>query len=248
MAPSRRPLTVLITRSLHQAQRLATLVERAGGRSILFPTIDIVASEDAQLFECLQARLNDYRHAIFISSNAVDCSVPKLNMAALGATLIAIGPATARALARYQLSYLMPAAPYNSEAVLAMPELQQVQQHPIAIIAGEGGRTVLAERLRARGAEVDKYAVYQRKLPNVALGAELPSWRQQGLNCIIASSLTSLQNLATLIGSEGTWLYQLPLCVISEALVGEAQRLGFKQVIQAANATDEAIVAALADI
>jgi len=55
----------------------------------------------------------------------------------------------------------------NSEALLAMPELAQVNGQRFLIIRGQGGREELANVLRSRGASVDYLDVYKRVMPSI---------------------------------------------------------------------------------
>jgi uroporphyrinogen-III synthase len=50
----------------------------------------------------------------------------------------------------------------TSEGLLLMPELVGCEQRRIAILGGAGGRSLLVDRLSARGAHVTKIALYQR--------------------------------------------------------------------------------------
>ena len=54
----------------------------------------------------------------------------------------------------------------NSEGLLALPELQTVQNKKIIIFAGEAGKTVLAKTLQQRGAIVKMAYTHKRVLPN----------------------------------------------------------------------------------
>ncbi|GAB4181532.1 MAG: uroporphyrinogen-III synthase [Wenzhouxiangellaceae bacterium] len=82
------------------------------------------------------------------------------------------GPGTARVLASMGVrNILQPAAEFTSEALLALPELQSVQGWRVALLTAPGGRPLIAETLRERGATVDEYPVYRRIEPAPATQA-----------------------------------------------------------------------------
>src|SRR5688500_6262995 len=99
-------LSILITRPIRQAERLAKLIETVGGKPIIFPTIEIQAIEDkASLLKMLQ-NLKDYDLVIFISANAVEQGLPyilesKIPLDSL--KFAAIGNATKKALESYNI-------------------------------------------------------------------------------------------------------------------------------------------------
>ena len=99
---------------------------------------------------------------IFVSSNAVRAG----HTSAASARIAAIGPATARVARQHglEIDILSPHG-FTSEHLLETPELQQVDGKVVRIIRGNGGRELLAETLRERGAIVEYLEVYARRVP-----------------------------------------------------------------------------------
>ncbi|MDD5632949.1 MAG: uroporphyrinogen-III synthase, partial [Methylococcales bacterium] len=161
---------VLVTRPAHQAENLSRLIEEQGGVAVRFPTLAIVALDDSSRIKSTLANLDKYQWLVFISANAVTMygyySDSDKMAKFKSARIAAIGKATAQALVLAGLPVdLAPEAGYNSEALLAMPQMQQMNGQRCLIVRGEGGRDELAVTLRSRGANVDYLDVYKRAVP-----------------------------------------------------------------------------------
>ena len=193
---------VLVTRPEHQADELVTAIDEAGGEAIRFPVIDIEPQDSGDVSRCLEA-LPAADITIFISTNAVMYGLHCVNG---DETAIAvIGPATKSAIesAGRQVD-IFPAQGYDSEQLLAAAELQNVSGKIIRIIRGDGGRELLADTLRERGATVDYLSVYRSLThtysPKLLAGLE-HRWRDGQVNCVIAMSVDSLDSLFEILPS-----------------------------------------------
>jgi len=246
-----RPLSglgVLVTRPAAQAERLCALIEAAGGRAIRFPTVEIRPASES---EWLRWRLAEpWDLLVFVSRNAVEHAQPLFPGAQLPPEprLAAVGRATAEALtAAGRPADLVPRGRFDSEALLALPELSDVRGRRVLILRGDGGRALLGETLAARGAEVVYAEVYRRVLPRLPVAGLLERWREE-IAVATATSDEVLQNLLKLIGAAGqARLLATPLVVVSERTKVLAQDLGFARVGVAERADDEAILAACCD-
>jgi len=238
---------ILVTRPSHQADALCRLIESHGGNAIRFPSMDIAAAEiDSDLASCTSGVAN-YDIAIFISANAVDFGLNLVSCWPPKTAIAAIGAATARALQRHGLRVtIAPKDSYNSEALLAMPEMQQVSGKRILIFRGVGGREHLAEQLKARAAEVEYAECYRRVLPQPSpeQRRQITALCQRGeLHAIIATSNESLHNLTEIFGGENkTCLQQATIIGVSQRLLDVTKSLGLPKPRVAMQASDEAIV------
>jgi uroporphyrinogen-III synthase len=237
----------LVTRPTHQAAGLSSLIEAHQGRAVAFPALDILPAQDpAHAKSNLQAEVDIL---IFVSPNAVAYGLQLLNgdlpsRIRLGA----VGKGTAMALqkAGYAVD-LLPAERFDSEGLLALPELQHVKDRRVVIVRGEGGRPLLADRLRERGAEVDYAEVYTRARPTMDPGPLLAHW-ERDVQLVTTTSIDVLINLQQILGRRG-WplLRQTPLLVISQRMQEMAEELGFQNILRAQSAGDEAILARLCE-
>ncbi len=243
---------VLVTRPMHQGERLARRIEAEGGRAIVFPALEIADPEDPAAVARIVTRLDAFDLAIFISPNAVRRALPAIH--ARGPLpgrlrLVAVGEGTAQALAEAgHPGALAPIGRFDSEALLALPELQAVAGRRIVIFRGAGGRELLGDTLRARGAEVTYAECYRRVAPSAADPAPLIArWRAGEVQIVTVTSVETLHNLRDLLGAPGrALLLATPVLVAGERQAAACRELGFRHApVVAASARDDAILDAL---
>lgn len=192
MQTERQPLLhlrVLVTRPSHQSEALCRLIEQAGGIPVRLPALVIAAPEDPALARRQLQQLANCEMGIFVSRNAVDKTMELVQQALPPAVnWLAIGQATAAALKEHGYPVaLMPDRDFSSEGLLALPELQNVAGKRIAIIRGTGGRELLAEVLRKRGADIVYVETYRSICPSDAIGDLRDILAQQSPEQVIAT-------------------------------------------------------------
>ncbi len=241
-------VTVVVTRPAHQAENLCQLIEAAGGEALRFPVIEIGPPQDPKQCKVQLARLTEYDLAIFISANAVNAALAIQPVWPENMAIAAVGKATAQALAaKYMpVTYVAP-EPYNSEALLSLPDFQQLADKHIAIIRGNGGREFLRNSLQERGAEVDYVECYQRMKPQSETTPLYEAWDQKQIMPIVVTSNQSLINLQAMIHQDyQAELLAAPLFLISERTATLSTELGFTQTpVIATAANDDAVMSAL---
>lgn len=241
---------IVVTRPPDQARKLSQLIDAQGGHVHLFPLLQIVPLEDYAAFERTIAGLETYDWAIFISSNAVENALPRLLARAGGIppTLrcAAIGPVTAASLSRHGVQHtLTPAQRFDSEALLALPEMQAMAGKKVMIFRGVGGREVLADTLRTRGATVTFAECYRRINPQRDTDSLQALWQNGQLDAIVVTSSEAMRHLLDLADQgQAPWLRTTPVCV-NHARIGElAEAHGLLTAVADAPG-DEAMLACL---
>jgi uroporphyrinogen-III synthase len=242
-------LNVLVTRPAHQAEFFCHSVEQLGGIPIRFPTIAILPKESPFSPNPLNS-LNNFDYAIFISANAVEQTFKRLDENEFPTSLqcVAVGKKTAQALKRHGCPIaITPKTDYTSEALLAHSKMQSMQNKNVFIVRGEGGRELLAETLRKRGAIVKYAEVYRRCLPEYTDDQIRVLMKDNTISVITITSAESLNNLTTLFARiDEYYLRDIPLILGGNRILEAARQLGFKQALVVANnPSDEAMLQAL---
>jgi uroporphyrinogen-III synthase len=247
MADNGSGARVLVTRPLDQAHGLVNTLKSRGFSPLLQPLLEIVPAEKIEQDQRqILLELDNYRHIIFVSTNAVRWGMQAIKkfwpQLPTGIHWHAIGAATAEALAKLSIDVASPDGDMNSEALLDSASLQQVADENILIVRGQGGRTLMAR--------VSSLEIYQRRLPKNT-GPLLADTFSQGVDAILISSGEGLMNLVSMLeGSSQTGvltdtIYSLPLVVPGTRVAALAAELGFKDILEAENATDAAMIKAL---
>lgn len=229
---------VVITRPIDQAHTLANLILNEGGHPVLFPLLAIAPLEDSSEFQAALEALDTCDWAIFISSNAVQQGMPAVlqRFPQLPATLrfCAIGPSTKAELEACGAKHVLtPETRFDSESLLALPEMQSVQGQRIMIFRGVGGRELMAEQLQARGANVRFAECYRRINPQADANDLMRLWQNSQLDAIVVTSSEALRHLVALAGT-ADWLKDTLICV-NHPRIGElAQQHGLHVAVAGA--------------
>ena len=252
-------LRVLVTRPLHQHASLCSAIEDNGGEAKHFPLFAIEPVNEPILVQQIKTKvenLDNYQLIIFISTNAVKFGAPWINdywqRFPVGVGVLAMGPSTARKVSiELDCGVVTSDAGASSEDILLLDELADISGSKVAIVRGIGGRELLAESLRQRGAEVDYIEVY-RRMPTQKSGEELATvLRQENINIFVVTSGESLARLDRLIKDTvqlAHTIRSIPIIVPSNRVAKDAAQLGYTKVKLALGADDEAIINALQEI
>lgn len=243
-----RPLAerrFLITRPQNQSATLARLLREAGAVPLLAPMIDIGSSSDPDALAGALQRLEEFDLVVFVSPTALDEVAARVNPWPAELPVAVVGPASRdRALALGMAEVICPDSQFDSEGLLAHPALQQMAGRRVLLLRGNGGREVLSDTLRARGATVEAVEAYRRLPPRMPAG-ELAALLAQGCDGVVMTSSEAVSNLFALADPLLAERLRTARFFASHPAIAEAaQRHGVGQV-ELVGTGDEAIVAAL---
>ena len=128
-----------------------------------------------------------------------------------------------------------------------MPVMQADAGRKIDIFRGDGGRELLGDTLRARGAAVEYAACYQRALPQSDPAPLLAAWARGEIDAVTVTSSEGLANLRGMIGAAGqAFLLRTPLFVPHPRIERAARAAGLAAVRLTAQG-DDGLLAGLTD-
>jgi uroporphyrinogen III methyltransferase/synthase len=166
----RRPLhgkRVVVTRARAQASGLAARLHGLGAEVVELPAIRIEPRPESNEVKQAAASIGDYALICLTSPNGVRLLFETMRAAGLdaralgGATVAAIGPGTARALAKAGITADIVPEHFVAESLVeALAEVEVTGKRVLVARAAEA-RDVIPERLSGRGAEVDVVALYE---------------------------------------------------------------------------------------
>ena len=240
-------LRVVIGRPREQAASQLQLFAEAGAEVLALPLIDIQPPLDPLPLQRAATQLATYDLLILVSPSAVDMAMPQLLQGRewpATLQLALVGRGSAAALRRWlAVEPLLPQTGADSEALLQLPELQSLAGKRVLLLRGNGGRDLLADTLRQRGAQLDIVEAYRRALPSV----DLSPLFQDRLTALLLTSSEALANLLQMAGeSRRQSLQSLVIFAIHPRIAEFARSLGFTQVLLAAGG-DVAMLAAVCE-
>ena len=166
----RRPLfglRVVVTRARAQASGLAATLAALGADVIELPAIRVVPRIDSAEVSDAVGAIHSYALVCLTSPNGVRLLFDALEAAGLdaralaNATVAAIGPGTARALAARGIRADVVPERSVAEALVESLEAVDVTDRPVLVARAADARDVLPDALRERRAKVDVVALYE---------------------------------------------------------------------------------------
>ena len=207
--------------------------KRGGGLIALSPWQLRLRDDDAT-----RAALRDAlaaSHVVFTSPAAVRAARALQPLVRSGQSVCAVGAGTAAALRRAGVAHVHSPTRMDSEGLLALPALQDVQGRDVGLVTAPGGRGEIAPALTSRGARVLRADVYAREPVPLSVAA-MQQLRETDAPLVLAlSSGEALQRvLAVLPVDLAARLKQAHVVAASERLRVLGRDLGFTDIEVAA--------------
>ncbi|MDT0500824.1 uroporphyrinogen-III synthase, partial [Halomonas sp. PAR7] len=163
---------VVITRPGERGAVLAAAIADYGLPVARFEAMSVEALPETPEQRAAWLDFDQFRRVMVVSPFAAECLAEALDrfwpQLPVGIDYYAVGAATAAVLhERLGVRVHVPpaiAGEDTSEALLTLDSLRALDHEKVLLVAGEGGRTLFAETLAARGARVTRLAVYRRTL------------------------------------------------------------------------------------
>jgi uroporphyrinogen-III synthase len=242
---------LLLTRPADESVALSNVLAENGIFSSCLPLLEIAPVAASDTMRKVIQDLDHYCAVIVVSKPAARIGVelvsqywpqpPRLKW-------FTVGAATAQILDDHGLDVSFPADGDDSEALLELAALREAIAQPgarVLILRGEGGRELLAERLRELGASVEYLELYRRSLPHYATAVLPDRIEAERLNGLVVSSGQGFVHLRQLAGDAWPRLAQLPLFVPSPRVAELAYAAGAQTVVDCRGASATALLTAL---
>lgn len=245
-------MSILVTRPSPAGDALVSRLRALGRDAWSLPLIEFSPGRELEKLPGYLQALGEGDLAFVLSQHAVEHASAMLARENLrwpsAPAWFAIGRATALALHKVSaLPINYPRDREISEVLLQLPELQAIEGKKALILRGNGGRELLGDTLRARGAEVTFCECYQRCARHYDGAQEAHRWRERGVDMLVVTSGEMLSQLWSMIPQwyRDNWLLHCRLVVVSERLATQARELGWREVRVADNADNDALLRAL---
>ncbi|MFA0569153.1 uroporphyrinogen-III synthase [Vibrio gallaecicus] len=240
-------MTVLVTRPGKQGQALCQQLADEGIQAIHHPLIRIADNQKVDNFH-LQLKTSDL--IIAVSQHAATSADNILSLSAdiwpLHPIYLAVGQKTAQILSKLCEQPVNYPEVSDSEHLLQLKELQDIEGKRITILRGNGGRELIRDSLLSRGATVTYSETYHREYIPIADRNIFKDWIQCGISKIVITSQEQLEYLVSITPDDDFhWLQGCHLFVPSQRIANRAQQLGFSKVENTLSATNQILLAAL---
>jgi len=242
---------LLLTRPADESAALSDVLAGQGVFSSSLPLLDIVPIPVSETMRDVIRELDRFCAVIVVSKPAARIGVELLDQFGSHAPLVkwfSVGAATAQILEARGLDVSFPEGGDDSEALLELPGLREAVARPgsrVLILRGEGGRELLAERLRELGASVEYLELYRRELPQYPPATLAQRIEAERLNALVVSSGQGFEHLHQLAGDAWPQLARLPLFVPSPRVAELARAAGAITVVDCRGASAAALLTAL---
>ncbi len=239
--------TVLSLRPRGQHAGLRAGCARNGARTLALSVLSIRRFGDAATRKTLATTLRA-DIVLLTSPNAVRAAAALHRFKPRrGQRWLAVGAGTQRALQRLGIEAQAPAR-MDSEGLLALPELADVDGKRVGLITGGSGRGLLEPALRARGAEVVRGNLYAREAVPLAPKQRLALHAALADPKHVLLALTSAEALQELLAQvDVRQLRSVAVVAASPRLAEIARAAGFTRMACAASARPAALLKAAID-
>ncbi|MGG4343919.1 uroporphyrinogen-III C-methyltransferase [Paenibacillus lautus] len=203
---------ILVTRARSQASALVSQIEELGGEPYEFPVIEtVMPSKDEVLAGVQQAldKLSTYDWVFFTSVNGVEFFFRHLKdngrdiRSLASARIVAVGPATARALGNYGIAAEVIKERYQAEGLIDAygPELKPGQR--VLLPRGDLARKWLPEKLTEMGLLVTEAVTYENVLCGENDDELLKLLHDGGIHAVTFTSSSTVTNLLKVLKGMG---------------------------------------------
>lgn len=244
-------MAVLVTRPDERGKQLVDLLNQSGVVALHLPLFTFEKGSDLENLPGKLSQLNAGDYVFLVSKSAVDFSANTLKEIGFhwreDLQYFTVGQRTAQYFScQSERAIRYPISQENSEGLLALPAMQQLDDKQILILRGNSGRELFAEQTTARGAKVEILECYRRE-PIVYNNEEQTSiCKRSGVDTLVVTSLEILQALIEFVPEdEQEWLKSCRLVTVSSRIAEAAKQQGWEHIIFSPKADNQSLLKTL---
>lgn len=227
-------MNVLVTRPGERGSQLVELLRERGVFAMHQPLFNVEKGRELSQLPFVLSRLNSGDYVFPVSRYAVDFANNALKETGFSwrsdLCYFAVGQGTANYFcAQIEQPVRYPIQSENSEGVLLLPEMRELQGKQIVILRADIGRELLVEQTVLRGAELHIIECYRRVLTE-NLSEQLSLVKRASIDTIIVTSGEILSILVEQVSeNEQHWLKSCRLIVVGQRIAQKAIQLGWEK-------------------
>lgn len=254
-----RPLhgwRILNTRAAHQASALSGPLRKLGADVIDIPTIEIVSTGSLGPLDNALIKIDHYDTLILTSVNGVEVLFERYNKLGLPIVdmqhllVVAIGPATARAIQSEGLGVSIVPDKYVAESVVEALRAKITKHSRVLLVRAKVARDLLPDELRKMGAQVEVIEAYQTRVPD-GVATKIKGLFKDRLNrphMVTFTSSSTVTNFLSILGvpdEQRHLLAHVKLVSIGPVTSSTLREAGFEPALEASDYTMDGLVAAI---
>jgi uroporphyrinogen III methyltransferase / synthase len=256
-----RPLfgrRIVVTRARDQASAFVEMLEERGAEAIHAPAIRIAPPEDVEPLDDACRSIADFDWLVLTSVNAVDYLMRRLLAVSdirelKGVRICTIGSSTAERVRRYGIRVDLVPEEYHTDALIeALRACGDFAGRRFLLPKGDIARELLADELRARGADVTEVVAYRTLLASTERDTDQDVYRMlldHRIDAVTFTSASSVRNFVQMVGEDQAvdLLRATTVACIGPVTAEAAQQLGIATSVMPERFTIADLVDALVE-
>ncbi len=246
--------TVGITRARHQSSVLRDKLEALGATVEEFPVLVLRDPDDTTLLKQAAAQPGTFDWVVFTSANGVKMFFKELaaqeniDLNPFGkARVIAVGPATAKALEKRGVKSVLTPDSFQAEGVADILKRMLESDQRVLLVRAQEARTVVQDMVNTIGAELVDVPAYKTVLREDFKDALNEALREGKLDALTFASSSAARNTLTLVDGNKELLTSVKLFSIGPLTTQTMEELGIAPTATAVSSTIDGLVGAVAN-
>jgi uroporphyrinogen III methyltransferase/synthase len=242
---------IVITRAASNSAPLAGRLRMLGAEAVEFPTIETLPPDSYAALDAAISRLASFDWIVFTSATGVDAFIERLRVTGndvrglAGASIAAIGPATAARLVHYALRVAATPSEYRAEALIGALGDERIAGARILIPRAQVAREILPGLLREKSAlEVVVAPAYKTVAPRHGSARIDELISSGGIDLVAFTSSSTVANFRQIAGERSRGL---KAAVIGPITAATARECGYEVVASPAEYTVDGMIGAIVE-